>query len=176
MTNTANKHDITRTHNRHITHNIHDMTCHEHDHEHDHDHDYTEPGVFSYPTEDELGEICEVYKIVTGRELNSITAKVIDAYFEQVEPAMIVLALERTGKYARRPCAEYAAAILRNWIKAGIRTMADLQASETRRRQEKEIDRGMQGGWWQAKRGQEHHYTEADMESIYYDPARDYQA
>ena len=172
MTNITNKHDTSLTH-KHITHNIHDMTCHEH--EHDHDHDYTEPGVFSFPTEDELGEICEMYRIVTGRELNSISARVIDAFFEQVEPALIVLALERTGKYARRPCAEYAAAILRNWIKAGIHTMAELQEAETRRRQEKDIGKSMQTGWWTARRGQEHKYTEADFEDVYYDPARDYQ-
>ena len=171
MTNITNKHDTSLTH-KHITHNIHDMSCHEHDH----DHDYTEPGVFRYPTEEELGEICEMYRIVTGRELNSISARVIDEFFEQVEPALIVLALERTGKYARRPCAEYAAAILRNWIKAGIRTIADLQASENRRRQEKQVNEGMSGGWWTARRGQEHKYTEADFgKEFYYDPARDYQ-
>lgn len=176
MNPNANIHDNLSTHTDiHNNHNIHDMSCHVMScHDHDHDHSYTEPGVFRYPSAQQLAEIRELYWIVTGRALNQITAGILEAFFEQVEPALICEALQRTGKYARRPCAQYAAAILRNWLKDGIRTIDELTAADSRHREARSHQQAMQGGWWQHDY-QQHSYTEADFgPDFYYDPAKDY--
>ena len=173
MNPNANIHDNLSTQTDiHYNHNMHVMSCHDMS---CHDHSYTEPGVFCYPSEQQLAEISDLYWIVTGRELNQITAGMLEAFFEKVEPALICEALQRTGRYAKRPCAQYAAAILRNWIKDGIRTMDELAAADGRQREARSHRQAMTGGWWQRHNYQQHSYTEADFgPDFYYDPAKDY--
>lgn len=134
----------------------------------------TEPGVYPFPSQDELGKFTTLIVGVTGQEINAATALIFESWFEKVEFGLLIEAARRTGLYARRPSVHYWNAILKNWQKQGITCVDDLAREYGGRRH----DAASSSNWWSksltAHNHDERQYSEEDYKNLFYNPLDDY--
>lgn len=131
----------------------------------------THPGVFCFPSAEELQELCSLYEGCIGVPLNNASAAIIEEWFERMELQLICEAIRRTGIYARRPGAPYIRAILKNWDSQGIHSIFDLQNKEKVRIQAKTHQSAMKPWWNQAQNYQQHPFNEETCgKTSYSDP------